>query len=50
MNDSGSVASLFAAFAIAWAIVFGYLFRLSRKEARLRSRVAAVECMQSKRP
>lgn len=50
MNGSGNLVWLFGAFAFAWAIVFGYLFRLSRKEAKLRSRVAVLESMLNERP
>jgi CcmD family protein len=40
---NGNFAWLFAAFAIAWMIVFAYLFHISRRESDLRRRVAAVE-------
>jgi CcmD family protein len=34
---------LFGAFALGWAIVFGYLFWLSGKERALRKRIASLE-------
>lgn len=39
----GNLRWLFAAFAVAWMLVFSYLFRISRKERELRRRIAAIE-------
>ena len=41
MNEN--LAWLFGAFAAGWAIIFVYLFWISRKERRLSERIAALQ-------
>jgi CcmD family protein len=40
---NGNLEWLFAAFAVAWIVIFSYLFHISRKERALRRRVKAIE-------
>ena len=34
---------LFWGYAVAWLIIFGYLFRISRKESTLRKKVSELQ-------
>lgn len=43
MNEN--LSWLAAAFAVGWAIVFLYLFWISRREREVRRRVAALEAL-----
>jgi CcmD family protein len=36
---------LFGAFALGWALIFAYLFWISRKEQALRRKVGALEAL-----